>query len=490
MLDKYMSVVEMRDEIDAKRRRQRQRLGQAANIADKAKAEDRELSEGEQEKLDGLSRAVDKLSDEIAEDEMQLAEKERAEQRIRDAYWNNPGTRIEPATTPGWSDRPDQGDPRARSDRDAALRAIERHQSVLTPEAADRLDAYVRRDTLGVDARYLAAVGDHAYHDAFGKIITDPTHGHLRFTPAEVAAVQRVTAVQEERAMSTSGSAGGFAIPFTLDPSVLLTSNGALNPIRQVARVFTITTREWKGVSSDGVTAGYVAEATEATDASPTLVQPAITTAQGRAFVPFSIEIGQDWGGLQQELVRLISDGRDVVDATQFLTGNGSNAPVGILAIGTTGALTTTQRVQTDVAATLDVDDIWDLHGTLASTRFMANARFAGNPGMINRIFRFTPAGSTTEPQAMPTREGPLCGKPVIEWSTMVNTTTTGSRVLILGDFSNFYIADRLGMTAELIPHLFGTTANLPSGQRGLYAYWRTGTVVAAANSFRYLEVA
>jgi HK97 family phage major capsid protein len=360
------------------------------------------------------------------------------------------------------------------------------------PEAGDNLERLVRhKDPTGIDARYLAAVGDPAYHSAFGKMLQDPTMGHLRFTPAEVAAVQTATAVETERAAmnTTTGSQGAFAIPFTLDPSVLLSSNGALNPVRQVARVFTIGTKEWKGVSSDGVTAAYVAEAVEATDASPTLVQPAITTAQGRAFIPFSIELGQDWSGLQEELLRLIADGRDVLDATQFLSGNGSNAPVGILAVGTTGALTTTQRVQTDVAATLDIDDVWDLKGNLTNTRFGSNATFAGNSAMIDRIFRFTPSGSTTEPQAMPTREGPLMGRPVIEWSTMVNTTTTGSKVLLLGDFRNYYIADRIGMSAELIPHLFGATNRYPTGQRGIYAFWRTGTVVAVPNAFRYLEV-
>ena len=72
----------------------------------------------------------------------------------------------------------------------------------------------------------------------------------------------------------------------------------------------------------------------------------------------------------------------------------------------------------------------------------------------------------------------------------MVNTTTTGSKVLIFGDFQNFYVADRLGMTAELIPHIFGAAqGNLPTGQRGLFCYWRTGTVVAVVNAFRYLEV-
>lgn len=380
-----------------------------------------------------------------------------------------------------------------RMARDAGLRTIERHKDVLTASAADNLDNIIRkRDPQGIDARYIAAVGDSAYFSAFGKMVTDPQFGHLRFTPQEVSAVQATTAVEYERALNiTTGSAGGFALPFTLDPSVILSSNGVLNPIRQVARVFTIATNQWKGVSSDGVTAAYVAEAAVSTDNSPTLAQPTLTAAQGRAWIPFSIELAQDWPQLSQELVRLVTDGRDTLDATQFLTGTGTNAPLGILTIGTAGALTTTQRVLTDVVATLDVDDVWDLKGNLTNTRFAGNAQFAGNSAMIDRIYRFTPSGSTTEPQAMPTREGALCGKPVVEWSTMVNTTTTASKVLIFGDWQHFLVGDRLGMSAELIPHIFGAAqGNLPTGQRGLFCYWRTGTVVSAVNAFRYLEVA
>jgi predicted phage gp36 major capsid-like protein len=59
---------------------------------------------------------------------------------------------------------------------------------------------------------------------------------------------------------------------------------------------------------------------------------------------------------------------------------------------------------------------------------------------------------------------------------------------LIVGDWSGFVIADRLGTLVELVPHLFGATKRFPMGQRGLYTLWRTGTVVSKPNAFRYLE--
>ena len=79
-------------------------------------------------------------------------------------------------------------------------------------------------------------------------------------------------------------------------------------------------------------------------------------------------------------------------------------------------------------------------------------------------------------------------GRPVRELSTMVNTTTTGSRVLILGGWRHFRIVDRIGLSVELIPHLFGANRR-PTGERGLYAYWRVGTGAVVPTAFRYLEV-
>jgi HK97 family phage major capsid protein len=90
--------------------------------------------------------------------------------------------------------------------------------------------------------------------------------------------------------VESTESAGGFAIPITIDPSIILSGSGALNPVRDVARVITVATRDWRGASSDSVTAAYVPEATEA---SPVLGQPTIVAQQARAFVPFSIELAK-----------------------------------------------------------------------------------------------------------------------------------------------------------------------------------------------------
>jgi HK97 family phage major capsid protein len=74
-------------------------------------------------------------------------------------------------------------------------------------------------------------------------------------------------------------------IPLTLDPAINLTSNGSINPLRQLARVVQISTDTWNGVTSAGVTSEWTAEAAEMADASPTLASPSIPVYKGDAFV-------------------------------------------------------------------------------------------------------------------------------------------------------------------------------------------------------------
>jgi HK97 family phage major capsid protein len=481
------TVAELRQELERAEREHDRLDSEATAFAARCRAEPD--NDGLQERLENLQAGVRERANTVAELREAIEDKERRQAELERRVASGQTTTESP------DDRWPHESRRTIPERDGALRAIERclRDDELSQRGADNLDAHLRRERSTLDSRYVQAVADPHYGPAFGKLLRDPLMGYSRMTREEVDAVQRVNAVESERAALAvgTGSTGGFALPIAVDASLQLSSNGAINPFRELAQVRTMTTRELRLVTTDGSTAQYQAEAAEAVDNSPVLAQPVLIAQRATSFVPFSFEVDQDWAGVQQELAVVIADAKDVLEATKFLSGAGagSSEPVGILSIGTAGALTTTQRVQTDVAATLDVDDIWDIKGQLGNTRFAAGATWVANPGMLDRIYRFTPAGSTSEPQAMPTREGPLCGIPHRELSTMVNTTTTGSRVAILGNWRNFTIGDRLGMSLEIVPHLFGATNRYPTGQRGAYAIWRNDSRVVVANAFRYLEV-
>ena len=319
-------------------------------------------------------------------------------------------------------------------------------------------------------------------------MIAHPQDASLRFSPEENAAVQTVNRIEQLRALGVGSS--GFPLPFTIDPTIAISNAGVLNPIRQVARVIPISTLTWHGTNSAGVTSTFTAEATEVADGTPTRVQPIIQAQKMQSFVPFSIEAGQDWPSLEHELARLFADSKTVLESAQFLTGTGSNAPGGLLNIGGTGGLTTSQRILTAGVATYAVGDPWLLKAGIPA-RFLNTATFAAAPAIWDTTYRFVAQGSTTEPRQFSDgdRGGDFLGRPKIEWSSMVTTTRTGSRIMVAGLFDQSVIVDRIGATIEMVPLLMGATNRFPTGQRGAYFYARTGSGVLNPGAFVYLEV-
>jgi HK97 family phage major capsid protein len=196
------------------------------------------------------------------------------------------------------------------------------------------------------------------------------------------------------------------------------------------------------------------------------------------------MEVGDDWPGMQQEVAGLIADARDQLDATKFLIGSGADEPAGVL----TG-LSNTQRVQTAGVAAYSVADGWALKAAI-QPRYQANASFAASSPSWDLTYRLIGTDSSEPVQFDNGRGGGFLGRPKIEWSTMATGgPTTGAKLIIAGDFrAGFMIADRLGMSMELVPHLFGGSGR-PTGQRGFFARWRTGSKVLIPNALRYLEV-
>lgn len=355
-----------------------------------------------------------------------------------------------------------------------ALRVIER--SINSPSAQDRIERLIRdpHDPAAIAARYLAAAGSPEYETAFRTMVRSGPMAVYEMSPQELDAVRSVR--EAERAMSIgSDSAGGFALPVTLDPTILLASDGSLNPLRSIARVETSVTNIWHGLSSEGLTAGYGydAEATETSDNSPVLAQPEVICAKGQAFVPFSIELGQDFVTLQAELLKLFQDGRDIVDADAFLTGSGTNEPMGLL---------TALGVPQNVPGTVDIAGYNALIGALGP-RFAPRATAIANRTTLLAARRLSGPGDEDEWPIINESLDRLLGKPVLEMSTMPDD------YVAYGDFRQFLIVDRIGATVEIIPWLFGSS-HRPTGQRGAYFYWRTGTAVLVPNAFRTLSAA
>lgn len=372
--------------------------------------------------------------------------------------------------------------------RDRAMRAVDMAKfPVRSQEEAQGQVGWLVDNIYGDQnefSRYLLATGSSAYKRAFTKYLANETRS------------QREDELLN-RAASLTTTAGGFAVPFVLDPTVIQTGSGAINPYRTVGNVIQINVDEWRGVSSAGITAAFAAEAAVTTDNAPTLAQPTVSTERGQAFVPFSIEIGQDWGSFASEMANMLGDAKDVLEATKFAVGSGTNEPFGVI----TGATTVFTASNTN---SLVVADIYGVHNALGP-RFRRGASWTLRNEVTDRIRQLDTAGganlwvenlqlrSAAVPESFTDGRmaAGLLGKPVFEATGQSGTFTTGQLIGVIGDYSYYKIVDRVGLTIETIPHIFGAAqGNLPTGQRGLYAYWRVGAKVLDANAFRTLKLA
>jgi HK97 family phage major capsid protein len=316
-----------------------------------------------------------------------------------------------------------------------------------------------------------------AYLRAFAK----SARGNMAMlTPDEQEAVTR--------AMSLTDTAGGFLVPFQLDPTVIITSAGSRNDIRMAARQVVATGDVWNGVSSAAVSWSWDAEAAEVSDDATTFAQPAITIYKAAGFVPISLEALMDEANVAQEVGRLLVFGKETLEATAFATGTGSQ-PQGIVT-ALTGTASEINAATDDVFA---IADVYTIQGSVPA-RHRADASWLANNLIYQKIRQFdTAGGGGFWTNLGGDRPNELMGKPALEAEAMDGTFggagASNSYVLIFGDFENYVIADRIGTTVEFIPHLFHTGNNRPSGSRGWYAYFRAGADSVNDDAFRMLDV-
>ncbi|WP_063735617.1 phage major capsid protein [Streptomyces sp. RTd22] len=389
---------------------------------------------------------------------------------VEDARFRNPWDLSEVRT---FSRSPEEVGQELRA---RALCAIERMKGAndsVRSTATEILEAW--DDKKGTIARMCLATSSPEYLRAWSKLARGKGH---------MVSVEEQKAL--ERAMSLTDSAGGYLVPFQLDPTVIITSNGSRNQIRQVARQVVATGDVWNGVSAGAVSWRWAAEGSEASDNAPTFSQPTVPVYKADGFVPISIEALEDEANVTTEVGRLLAFGKDSLEAAAFTTGSGSGQPTGIIT-----ALTGTSSIVTSTTTdTFASGDVYKLDGALPA-RYRPNAAWLANRNIYNLVRQFDSSGGTNLWERIGADVPPmLLGRPALEAEDMdgVVNATQENYVAVYGDWENYVIADRVGMTVEFIPHLVGANRR-PTGQRGWYAYYRVGADSVNDGAFRMLNV-
>ena len=430
-------------------------------------AGERAFTAEESEKFDALDK--ERADHEVAIAEMEAVAERDARTAERRARWGS--VQVAPVARDPFEGM-DRADGRELQTRAREVVSEVRYDGLKVSDA-QRAAALDLVERIPGAADLVMATSSPDYMSAFRAWVT--AGGAPVYTAREAEAVRA--------SLSLTSANGGYTLPFLLDPTLIHTGSIGRNPIRNIARVETGTQNVWHGVTSSNVTTYWKGEGSAFTDGSPTTGGVTITAAALTAYVTGSYEIFED-SNLLSQLPGLIGEAMDDAEAAAFVSGSGSTAPLGVVtAISATVASTVTATTRGAFTSASTADTFALLNAV--PSRYEDTVTWVGNKATFNKI-RQQVVGTSGVPVVDMMEKNALLGAPWVSASSMPSATTSGNVLIVLGDFSQFIVYDRLGTTLEFLPNVVDGSG-LPTGQRGLVAHKRVGSGVSDVNAFRFL---
>lgn len=301
----------------------------------------------------------------------------------------------------------------------------------------------------------------------------------------------------ERKAMNVGTPAdGGYAVPIQQDRDImrLLTD---LSPMRQVCRVMTVGTEDYrKLVNLGGTASGWVGE----TDARPATAGPTLAQLKpsfGELYANPEVTqkaLDDIFFNVEGELSQDISESFAVLEGKAFLSGTGTNQPVGLLTAKTSAeadsarAFGTVQHIATGVAdnfpakdpADILIDLIYSMKaGYRTGAQFMVNSMTLATmrkwkDGQGNYIWQ--PAIQNGQP-------GSIFGYGYVTNEDMPSAGA-GAIPVVFGNFQQAYVIfDRMGIRSLRDPY-----TNKPFV--GFYTTKRVGSMIANTQAVKFLKCA
>lgn len=367
--------------------------------------------------------------------------------------------------------------PHERTEMDPELKNEPEVKSdpVITPEELKAIKS--RLDKIEAKAnRPLAANSNHPVADN-DNVETKAFVSFLR------RGVERLGA-DEQKALTVSVDAnGGYLAPEGFGGEVLK-KIVELSPIRQYAKVTTITTAEVKYPRKlTNTAATWVSEIGERTESGMTFEQATFTPYELSTFVPVSRQLLEDNAyGLEGELSADFAESFAKTEGAAFVNGDGTGKPKGLLtATGIT-------EVTTGNAATLGTDPAATIIGMFHKlpTSVAQNGVWVMNRNTLGSL-RTLKDGTGRFIMLDPITAGmpvTLLGRPIVEAIDMPDVAANAFPIMF-GDMSGYRIVDRIGLSILRDPF---TLSNV--GQVKFTAFRRVGGDVSHTDRFVKLKVA
>ena len=301
----------------------------------------------------------------------------------------------------------------------------------------------------------------------------------------------------EHKAMNVGTPAdGGYAVPIQQDRDImrLLTD---LSPMRQVCRVMTVGTEDYrKLVNLGGTASGWVGE----TDARPATAGPTLAQLKpsfGELYANPEVTqkaLDDIFFNVEGELSQDISESFAVLEGKAFLSGTGTNQPVGLLTAKTSAeadsarAFGTVQHIATGVADNFPAKDPADILIDLIYSMkagYRTGAQFMVNSMTLATMRKWKDGDGNYiwQPAMQNGQPGSIFGYGYVTNEDMPSAGA-GAIPVVFGNFQQAYVIfDRVGIRS-LRDHY----TNKPFV--GFYTTKRVGSMIANTQAVKFLKCA
>ena len=272
---------------------------------------------------------------------------------------------------------------------------------------------------------------------------------------------------------------GGFLVPEEFEHQIV-TGLEEFNIIRSIAKTITTSAERKIPIAATHSSAQWTAENAAFVESNPTFTQKQIDAFKLTDLVKVSTELLQDsMFDLESYIAQEFARAFGVAEEEAFCIGTGSVQPTGIFTenggeVGITAGSPTA----------ITVDNIIDLIYSLKSP-YRRNAVFLMKDVTISALRKLKDANGAYlwQPSVQAGQPDRLLGYPIYT-SPYAPSVAAGALPIAFGDFSNYWIADRMGRTVQRLNELYAG-----NGQVGFMATERVDGKVILSEGIKLLKM-
>jgi HK97 family phage major capsid protein len=272
---------------------------------------------------------------------------------------------------------------------------------------------------------------------------------------------------------------GGYLVPTEFENQIISGLEEA-NVVRSIAKTITTAAERKIPIAATHSTAQWTAENAAYTESNPTFAQKTIDAFKLTDLVKVSLELLQDsMFDLESYIAAEFARAFGVAEEEAFCVGTGTGQPTGIFTENG-GAVGVTATSPTAIS----VDNLIDLIYALKSP-YRRNAVFLMKDVTVSALRKLKDNNGAYlwQPSVQAGQPDRLLGYPLYT-SPYAPAVAAGALPIAFGDFSNYWIADRMGRTVQRLNELYAG-----NGQVGFIATERVDGKVILTEGIQLLKM-